>query len=52
MTINVSVNRNREERRKSSISKADAEFDLRYKFDMMAKSHLKYEAKAQRRGQM
>lgn len=51
MTINA-VNRNRDERRKSSISKADAAFDLRYKFDMMAKSHLKYEAKAQRRGQM
>lgn len=51
MTTNA-VNRNRDERRKSSISKADAAFDLRYKFDMMVKSHLKYEAKAQRRGQM
>ena len=36
----------------SSISKEDGEFDLRYKFDMMAKSHLKSEAKAQRRGQL
>lgn len=51
MTVNA-VNRNREERRESSIRKADAEFDLRYEFDKVAKSHLKYEAKAQRRGQL
>lgn len=44
------VNRNRKERRRNSICKRDGEFDLRYKFETMGESHLKCEAKAQKRG--
>lgn len=44
------VSRNRKKRRRKSISKRDGEFDVRYMFDTMGESHLKCEAKAQRRG--